>query len=367
MNEYVDSGISLLQFYGWWQLMVCFFAFLGLMAIWFHIGRLQKDYGQVWLAISILCWSASGGVEVFYADEPITNMGAQRDGWRSILSLLNSLFILLSLPWFRYIHQNLEPIIKSKYWPYIVGIPFLFSLLPAITRMISGESLGISIELDVYYATLTLLFLGGILFHSFYRRRLIFLAYLSILCVLITFVAQVMKLIDMDTNMLLFSAVFKTCLIMIFFALALSWVKELSENIFPESENLFLEFKKDKQPSGKYIQSVTFTGLPGRKEREVSLTPGVYDLFYAFAKAKKSENNWLELKPKKDKRSVREYDIQDYNQVKRILISILDGLYGKDNWSKETHMEPLKTTLFETSSQRERKIKLKVPEENITI
>ncbi len=364
MNEQVDNGLSLLQFYGWWQLMVCFFAFLGLMAIWFHIGRRQKDYGQVWLAISILCWSVSGGIEVIYADGSMVELSAQRDGWRSILSLLNSLFILLSLPWFRYIHQNLEPIIKSRYWPYIVGIPFLFSLLPAITRMISGESLGISIELDVYYATLTLIFLGGILFHSFYRRRLIFLAYLSILCVLITFVAQVLKLIDTDTNMLLFSAVFKTCLIMIFFALALSWVKELSENVFPDSENLFLKFKKEKQPSGKYVQSVIFRGLPGREEREVSFTPGVYELFHSFAQAKKSGNDWLELKPKNDKRG-REYDIQDYNQVKRILTSILDGLYGKDNWSKETHMEPLKSTLFETSAQRERKIRMRIPEKNI--
>lgn len=46
--------------------MVCLFAFLGLMTIWYHIGRKQKDLGQVFLALSILCWSLSGGVELVF-------------------------------------------------------------------------------------------------------------------------------------------------------------------------------------------------------------------------------------------------------------------------------------------------------------
>ena len=155
-----EAELQILAFYGWWQLTVCAFAFVALMAIWWHIGRRQQDTGQVWLALSVLCWSISGGVELIYAnvlpDEPAYLL----DGWRSILSLGNSLFILMALPWFRYLPQRIEAIIKSSYWSYIIGLPFLFSLLPTISKMISGKSITLINELDVYYAILTLIFWG---------------------------------------------------------------------------------------------------------------------------------------------------------------------------------------------------------------
>ncbi len=50
------------------------------------------------------------------------------EGFRSLFSLLNSLFILLGLPWFRYLPQRFSAIIKSRYWPIIIGIPFGFAL-----------------------------------------------------------------------------------------------------------------------------------------------------------------------------------------------------------------------------------------------
>lgn len=171
------SEASLLSFYGWWELGVCLFAFLGLMAIWYHIGRKQDDHGQVLLAASILCWSISGGIDTYYAGQDLdfiqsvlnTNgtMEASsypsddlRNGWRSILSLFNSLFILLALPWFKYIPERIKALITSKYWTIIVGLPFLFALLPMLSGMITSRSIAIVSELDVYYATLTLIFLG---------------------------------------------------------------------------------------------------------------------------------------------------------------------------------------------------------------
>ena len=121
---------------------VCLFAFVALMAIWWHIGKRRKDVGQVWLALSVLCWSFSGAVEVYYANhfqqevqvvyekinieennnpeidlnlfnKEITEIKKQQEkrtyqlnGWRSIFSLFNSLFILLALPWFKYIPKK---------------------------------------------------------------------------------------------------------------------------------------------------------------------------------------------------------------------------------------------------------------------
>ncbi|MFL1896849.1 hypothetical protein ACJRPK_14175 [Aquimarina sp. 2-A2] len=72
-------------FYGWWQFAACLFAFIALMAIWWHIGKKQNDFGQVWLALSILCWSLSGLAEIYFT---LSNIQSNFlvEGVRSILS-----------------------------------------------------------------------------------------------------------------------------------------------------------------------------------------------------------------------------------------------------------------------------------------
>lgn len=358
---------EILSFYGWWQFTVCMFAFIALLAIWWEIGKKQNDFGQVWLALSVLCWSISGAIEVYYAKAVVEDT-LILDGWRSVLSLANSLFILLSLPWFRYLPLPIAHIIKSKYWIYIVGLPFLFSVLPTISKMITGNMMAMMNELDVYYAIFTLVFLGYVLWESFIRRRLKTLALLSLVCIGIVLVAQIYKLSGYSINLTLFSAIFKTSLIMIFFALALSWVKELSENIIPESQNLKVIFKRKKGSNGKYEQLVNLKGFPGTETRKVKLTPAMYELFIKFAKRKlESEDAWLEIKPKSAHLSKRTFDINDYNEVKRLLHALLDGLFGKQNWTPEHHLNPLKNALFEMSEKRDRKIRLVIPAANISL
>ena len=358
---------EILSFYGWWQFSVCMFAFIALMAIWWEIGRKQQDFGQVWLALSVLCWSISGAIEIVFTKIDNANP-LFLDGWRSLFSLANSLFILLALPWFRYLPKPIEHVIKSKYWIYIVGLPFLFSVLPTVSRMISGDLLELMNELDVYYAIFTLVFLGYVLWESFIKRRLKILAFLSLVCIAIVLVAQIYKLSGYSINLTLFSAIFKTTLIMIFFALALSWVKELSENIVPESQQLKIKFKRSKGPSGKYQLLVLFNGFPGKTPRTIELTPALYDLFLKFARQKlESEDAWLEIRPKSINLKERVFDINDYNEVKRLLTALLDGLFGKGNWTKEHHLIPLKNALFEMSEKRDRKIRLVIPATNISL
>ena len=355
---------DILLFYGWWQFAVCLFAFVALMAIWWHIGKRQKDFGQVWLALSVLCWSISGAIEIYFASTEV-NSPMALDGWRSVLSLSNSLFILLALPWFRYLPESIAHIIKSKYWVYIVGMPFVFSILPTASKMISGKAMSMMAELDVYYAIFTLGFLGYVLWESFIKRRLKALAWLSLVCIIIVLVAQIYKLSGYSINLTLFSAIFKTSLIMLFFALALSWVKELSENIIPDAKDLYVYFEKQKNASGKYEHCVSLRGLPGNNKRKVKLTPASYELFLKFADKRRSEDDWLEIKPKSYKTTENKFDINDYNEVKRLLVSLLDGMFGKENWTNTHHLNPLKNTLFEMSEKRDRKIRLILPIENI--
>ena len=365
LTSTLNTDSEILSFYGWWQFSVCLFAFIALMAIWWEIGKKQNDFGQVWLALSVLCWSISGAIEIYYAYNNV-NDPLILDGWRSVLSLSNSLFILLALPWFRYLPEPIGHIIKSKYWRYIVGLPFLFSVLPTVSRMISGQMIAMMNELDVYYALFTLVFLGYVLWESFVKRRLRTLAILSLVCIAIVLVAQLYKLSGYSINLTLFSAIFKTSLIMIFFALALSWVKELSENVIPEAHNFKIHFERKKNDQGKYEQSVLLEGFPRVTQRKVPLTPALYELFLKFAKRKlETEDAWLEIKPKNYILSQKSYDINDYNEVKRLLTALLDGLFGKDNWTANHHLNPLKSALFEMSEKRDRKIRLAIPSKNI--
>lgn len=222
-------------------------------------------------------------------------------------------------------------------------------------------------ELDVYYSVLTLVFLGLVLWHSFSKRRLIAMAILSLICIGITLLAQVYKLTGSAINLTLFSAIFKTSLIMIFFALALSWVKELSENTIPPPENLMIAFLT-KRKEDKVERLLQLKGFSGENERFVQLTATQFELLRSFAQRKKEfGDDWLEVKPKNNPAKNKHYDIADYNEIKRLLVALLDGLFGKGNWSKDIHLNPLKETLFELSSKRERKIRLRIPAANIQI
>lgn len=380
---------ALLNFYGWWQFAVCLFAFVGLMGIWYHIGRRQGDLGQVWLAVSVLCWSISGLVEVIYSGgldpsglydnpvllpdgaefmQPAQNSGLSLDtsvglaGWRSILSLLNSLFILLALPWFRYVPTPIEPLVKSRFWYLIVGIPFLFSLLPTLSRLWSNQPGGFINELDVYYALFTVIFLGYVLWSSFARRRLPLLAGLAVVCILITIVAQLYKFGNNDLDLTLLSAIFKTSLIMMFFALALSWVKELSEAPQFDRQGLRIALRTEKDEKGKMQRMVRLDGIVGKDISDIPLSPALFELLQTFLDRRRQhpEAGWLEIKPKREVRSGKQYDIQDHNQLKRLIEALLDGLYGKDNWSRPVHREPLKELLFEQSTDKERLVRIKV-------
>ncbi|RUA15644.1 MAG: hypothetical protein DSY83_07260 [Flavobacteriia bacterium] len=365
METVSSSEISM--FYGWWQLSVCLFAFLSLMAIWYHIGKRQKDYGPVWLALSVLCWAFSGLVEILYLNDDGSHLHF-KDGLRSIFSLTNSLFILLALSWFKYLPKPFAPLIKSKFWPYIIGIPFAFALFPTLFKMFLAREASVINELDVVYAFLTLIFLGFVLWESFTKRRLPLLGWLALITIMITLLAQIYKLMDDTVNLLLFSAIFKTSLIMLFFALALSWVKELTETVIPEPQQLQILFAKtDKRQNSSSTTNVTLIGFPGNKDRTVPLTPALYKLFRTFAERKRnSTNGWLEIKPKNFETS-KNYDINDHNELKRLMTALLDGLFGKQNWTKDKHYDPLKNSLFEMSENRERKIRLLVPKENIRI
>lgn len=355
----------LLNIFGWWQFAVCLFAFASLMAIWWHLGRKQNDRGQIWLAVSVLCWSLSGMVEVFYSNQmtdlsSIEQYKSEMSGLKSVLSLCNSFFILMALPYFRYLPGRLSSIIESDVWKYIVGAPFALAIMPIIAKYTLGRPYNFINDLDVYYSILTLIFLGAVLWESFAQRKLKLLSYLSLICIVVTFVAQLYKPQDNTLFQLIFSAIFKTCLIMIFFALALSWVKEMVEKQM--SSNSF-------NPDARLMNlklcrpNVWISGIWKSKIHECKLTPKQYTLLSIFIKAKKDGNGWLKIKPKNETRGIP-YPIQHENEITRLLESLLNGIFGKGLWNKEEHLNALRQSIFDREPG---KIKLKIPLENIEL
>lgn len=311
------------------------------MAIWWHLGRRKGDFGQVWLALSVLCWSMAGIAHIYFGEN--SNSKYLADGWQSIISIFNSLFILLALPYFQYIPERLKALIKSNYWLLIIGIPFLFSLLPTLSRMM-GYGLGPIRELDVYFSLMTLIFLGITLWESFDKRNLRLLAILSVSTIMVTLFAQFSKLdfllpTALSSNLLLLSSIFKTMLIMIFFALALSWVKE-------EKQKRFVSFRNMSMQLNRKTKVVSFGGPNENDQKSIKLNQTRFDLLERLIEARMKDNSWLRIKPK-DQRSNTAFDISDHNQIRRLCDSLLDCLYGTNMWKLSEEAEAFKADFFE--------------------
>ena len=87
-----------------------------------------------------------------------------------------------------------------------------------------------------------------------------------------------------------------------------------------------------------------------------------------FAQRRKStEGGWLEIKPKNLPNTTQQFDIKDYNEIKRMLHAILDGYFGKSTWTKDQHETPLKKFLLERSDDKERRVRLSLPPANVEI
>ncbi len=375
----MEEIASLYKFYGWWQIVVGLFAFVALLSIWQHITKDQeqgqKDYGLLWLCFAVLAWALTGVVDIAYAGALNTSALDAKEqvfykGLRSILSMSNSALILLALPCFKHIPKVIYHIIKSQVWRFVVITTFTFSsLLTALMflEIIVPAKPAFIATVDLIYAIFTLVFLGLILWASFENRGLKAMAYLTASCIAFTLVAQVLKIYPSDFWRLCFDCIFKTILIMLFFALALSWVQELAKDLLAKPEEMHIVFLQKKNMQGKFEFSTILTVPPMIQTQQVFFTEKPFELFLKFAQksitAPSEKEAWLEIQPKSVKTG--QYDIKDYNQINRILDNILNETKGPNNWNIEEDRHRLKQALF--AYQKNRKVKLRVASENITM
>lgn len=363
-------------FYGYWQIAICSFAFLALFSIWQHITKGneqgQRDLGLFWLSVAILVWALSGVLEVYYAEGLADAKfdSTQYEGLKSMLSIFNSAFILLALPRFRHVPTMIRPVVRSESWRWLVISTFGFSVVLTLL-MLSGVIIPKRITLissvDLIYAIFTLFFLGLTLWASFERRGLTILAYLAVTSIAFTLAAQILKLGDSDFLKILLSTTFKTILIVLFFALALSWVEELGKSarktFGPRSLGLQLSTGRNHQNRREYIVHLQ---LPEAADwQRIYFTEKPFLLLHRFAEKRKAEGadgGWLEIQPKTAVK--KDYDIKDYNEIGRILDTICSSI-SKSNTHPPLSKSDLKEILFEYGKSR--RIRLRVQAEHIEL
>ena len=374
-------------FFGYWQVVVCLFAFVALMAIWNNFSKNQlnntQDQGLWWLSFSILVWAFSGGLEIYYGIyfESIQSNYKQQlllNSGRSLLSILNSTFILLSLPFFKYVPTvgPLKRIMEPASWKIwiltLAGFVLVLTCcLTTILYQLPSSSVSTNQFLtsatnmiDVFYAFLTLLILGITLWNSFDQRNFRALAILTVICIGFTVIAQVMKMGGYDFWGIFFSCTFKTMLIMIFFALALTWVaEEIEAEFIPEPASMLLSFAP--LQNGRK-QKIIFT-LPNQfHSEEIWMNQAPYQLLQKFAERRLNESpqeGWLKIKPKGTN---LKHDIASYNQIKSIFKDLLNHKYGKGNWS-EQELNFLRKALIERHQQKDGLYRLRLPAPSIQV
>ncbi len=367
----------LYKFFGYWQIVVCTFAFIALFAIHRRTTknqeRRQRDNGLLWLSLAILTWSFSGLIDVNYAHaltltDPVPQTSYQ--GLRSIFSIVNSAFILLALPQFKHIPRPIQYLIKSDGWRLTVGVSFALSAIMTLMMyldLIIPSQPNFIYFIDLLYAIFTLSFLGIILWSSFAKRGLKILAYLSALSILFTLIAQFQKLDEEIFWSIFFNCIFKTILIVLFFALALSWVEELAKKFIPEPTDLHLIMLKKKTPPGRYHHLGILSIPPYINMHQINLSEATYHLLATFASKRKNSGpseGWLEIQPKSS--TSNKYDIKDHKQISRLVDAIFESIINHDQ-SKDPILTKLDLRQALFDQNRQRKIRLRIAPENIDL
>ena len=154
---------------------------------------------------------------------------------------------------------------------------------------------------------------------------------------------------------------------MIFFALALSWVKETSEFKMPDFLDIQLKLFRKKNKAGKFEHHLVLNGFNWLKNFKIPLTPSRFNLILSFAEKKLNDvEDWLEIKPKNAPNPNKSYPINDHNEIGRLLNTIIDFLENNTEQQIPTKSQ-LRHLLFEMSDKRDRKIRLRVSKSNILL
>jgi len=231
-----------------------------LLAIWYNIRRRFRvileegtnekrvDKGLLFLSLAMFVWVVAGIWGLLGHQYGFVNTNFGEVGER-LFSIVNNLFLLLSLFYFYYappfIYNN------EKNVKIIIGIIIGVSLLTLFLNAYSGNSIGASSLKIVNIPDLLLsVFLSGLLMISFYKtfvhRGLKIVAVIAVVVIAMMMVSQLQEVFpniwegsELINNLI--KIVSKTSLIAICLVLATSWVIRLASMPKPNEMNIHFQ------------------------------------------------------------------------------------------------------------------------------
>ncbi len=216
-----------------------------LLAIWSVIQKKFKhkliheiavkrvDKGLLYLSLSVFVWSISG---------MITLIGSSVNEWawpllisQNIFSILNSLFLILSLYYFdhapTYLYNNIANT-RRVIWVFVGVSIFSFLLAWQFGDTVNTYGLRLSAIPDLILSGILSWLLVISLYRTFMDRKMAIVAIISVVAISLLFLSQGPQVFYVKSfNFLsdLLKIVAKTGLISIFLVLGTSWVIELSQ------------------------------------------------------------------------------------------------------------------------------------------
>ena len=226
---------------------ITFFSILILLNIWliYYEKRLdqkeiRRDTGLMYLILALFTWCI---INVFRAIFPELIASNQLSIVEYFLSSTNNAFFLISILyfehgiiWFKKEHRL--PVAQKFIWLLSASILLLEFILFFCNKIEVGNGV------DLSYSCITLLCIMGVLFLSFFNRKLILVAFISLAAVSFVLIGQI--IIYFDRNHQNPDAIIKTVTFIssysifstLFIALGFSWVIEIFKSFIKEQSAL---------------------------------------------------------------------------------------------------------------------------------
>jgi len=248
---------ELSQFHNLSHLFISLIGAVLTLAIYYNIRKRFKtvleeedapkrvDKGLLNLSLALFVWVLSGlwaylGIQFDFSNDLIYQIGV------NLLSILNNLFLLIAISYFYHAPSFITN--NQKNLKLILGMVIGVTILTFIISYINGNHLINNVKVNGIPDLLLSGFICFLLLTSLYKtfifRDLKWVAYISVLVVILIFVSQLPEVfvqLSDDFTYSLIRIIAKTSLISLFLLLATTWVIQLAST--PKITEMQIQFK----------------------------------------------------------------------------------------------------------------------------
>ncbi len=361
-----------------------FFASLILFFIWKYIHNKKKtsDHGILFISLAMFTWFLSAMLMIVVTNDDINII------LNGLFSTLNSGFLLLAFMYFDHKPIFFSRISSKSQWKNFVMLicilVFIINIASLLYIKITGNVTIVkwAVLPDLILSFITVVILGFSLFETFKNRKLVWVGRMSILVVLLIVSTQLIGVCeefgydlfvkrkfdgyDISLTALFIRFIARALLIIIFFALASSWLFELLHLPRPQDFDFRMYVANDEEKNKLCIEYTLRPNIINRKILLSNSKPtNPYLLLTKFAYHRKyasdEEEQYLIVAPRGVTRGKatplqrEKIDIYDHNQMTQII-----NLLNSEGITNMQHGDLFEKTNF-------RQYRLRIHPDNIKI